>query len=415
MLSFRFPVHYMLAAHKARIIDHMSTADFLVIGAGIAGASAGYALAAHGRVVVVDQETVAGYHTTGRSAAFFAETYGNEAVRCLTSAAKFFFQSPPEGFTATPLVKPRGALFIAQDVQLPSLERLYADKRRALPSVERVDGAFIRRHMPLVRDAYTAGGVWDPECQDIDVHALHQGFLKHLKRHGGTLRLGAGVAALSRHGPDWRALLEDGSSITAPVVINAAGAWADKIAVLAGLAPMGLTPKRRTIITFPAPPGLDHDRWPLTLDVDDLFYLKPEAGRVLASPGDATPMPPQDVQPDEMDVALAAHRLEAAFRFQVSRIERKWAGLRTFALDDSPVVGADPADPGFFWFAGQGGFGMQTAPAMAALLEGLVTKGVVPPALQGFGVTAAALSPARFAAASSGDSASSRQFGKTAP
>lgn len=410
MLLFHSPVHYMLAAHKARIIGRMSTADFLIIGAGIAGASAGYALAAHGRVVVVDQETVAGYHTTGRSAAFFAETYGNAAVRCLTSASKAFFQAPPDGFTDTPLVRPRGALFIAQEAQLPSLERLYADKRRALPSVVRVDGGFIKSRMPLVRDAYAAAGIWDPDCRDIDVHALHQGFLKHLKRHGGTLRLGAGVAALSRHGPDWRALLEDGSSITAPVVINAAGAWADRLAALAGVGAVGLAPKRRTIITFPAPGALAHDCWPLVLDVDDQFYLKPEAGRVLASPGDATPMPPQDVQPDELDVALAAHRLEAAFHFRVGRIERKWAGLRTFAPDDTPVAGADPHEPGFFWFAGQGGFGMQTAPAMAALLEGLVTTGAAPSALQGFGVTAPLLSPARFAA---NQYAPSRQFGKT--
>lgn len=391
-------------------MHNMVTADFLIIGAGIAGASAGFALSRHGRVVVVDQETVAGYHTTGRSAAFYAETYGNETVRRLTSAAKTFFITPPDGFTATPLVRPRGALFIATATQLEALERLYADKRQSLPTVARVDAAFLHARMPLIRDQFVAG-VWDPECQDIDVHALHQGFLKGLKRHGGTLRLGAGVVSLQRQSGHWRALLEDGTTLTAAVVINAAGAWADEVATRAGATPLGLTPKRRTVITFPAPPGLDHDNWPLTLDVDDRFYLKPEAGRVLASPGDATPLPPQDAQPDELDIATVAHRLETAFAFRIARIERKWAGLRTFAADDSPVVGEDPAQPGFFWFAGQGGFGMQTAPAMAALLEGLVITGRVPEGLQEFGVSEALINPARF----NGGCGSSRRFEKAAP
>lgn len=368
----------------------MEEADFIIIGAGIAGAGAGYGLAAHGRVLLLEQESVPGYHATGRSAAFFAETYGNEAVRRLTTASKDFFLSPPEDFSAVPLIHDRGALFIANEAQLAALDALFADKRRTLATVARVDARFIAEKLPLIRAPAAVAGVWDPECRDIDVHALHQGFLRGLRRRGGQVLTNAQVVALEYAAGRWRAACADGREVSAPVIINAAGAWGDKVAAMAGAKPAGLVAKRRTVIVIPAPRQMAGNDWPLTLDVEDKFYLKPESGRILASPGDATPLEPQDVQPDEMDVANAVHRLEAAFAFAVERVERKWAGLRTFAPDDTPVVGADPEAPNFFWFVGQGGFGMQTAPAMSALIEGLVVEGRAPDSLARFGVEAAA-------------------------
>ena len=374
----------------------MEEADFLIIGAGIAGASAGHGLASHGRVLLLEQEAVPGYHTTGRSAAFFAETYGNEAVRRLTTAAKDFFLSPPDDFTSEPLVHDRGALFIANEAQLAALDALFTDKRRTLATVERVDARFIARKLPLIRPGAAVAGVWDPECRDIDVHALHHGFLRGLRRRGGRVLTHARVTALEFAQGRWRATCADGREVRAPVVINAAGAWGDKVAALARAKPVGLVAKRRTVIIIAAPRQMAGNDWPLTLDVEDKFYLKPESGRILASPGDATPMEPQDVQPDEMDVANAVHRIEAAFDLAVERVERKWAGLRTFAPDQTPVVGLDPMVPNFFWFVGQGGFGMQTAPALSALIEGLAITGQVPAALQAFGVAAATYGAERF-------------------
>lgn len=376
--------------------------DVLIIGAGIAGASAAYGLARHAaggrpcKIVILEQERVAGYHTTGRSAAFFAETYGNEAVRRLTTASKDFFLNPPPGFSDGPLVRDRGALYIARADQRERLRALYDEKHAVLPSVARVDAAFLRARVPLLRPGYAVAGVSDPDCRDIDVHALHQGFLRQMQRAGGRVVTDARVVALVHRDGCWHATTASGAVYAAPVVVNAAGAWADAVAALAGARTVGLVPKRRTITILPAPPALAHDGWPLVLDADDRFYFKPESGRILASPGDETPMPPQDVQPDLEDVAATVARVEAVLETTFRRVERKWAGLRTFAPDDTPIVGMDPDRPGFFWFAGQGGYGMQTAPAMSMLLAGLLTTGRVPAALAAFGIVAPLYDPARF-------------------
>ncbi len=370
-------------------------ADFIVIGAGIAGASAGYGLCRHGRVLLLDQEHIAGYHTTGRSAAFFAETYGNEAVRRLTTASKAFFQTPPDDFSTVPLVHDRGALFIARPDQQASLQALYADKNAVLPSVAMVDAVTINRRVPLIRPDYAAAGVWDPDCQDIFVHAMHQGFLKTIQRHGGQIHTNQQVQTLRWAEGCWTVVTTAGATFTAPVVVNAAGAWGDQVAVIAGAEPVGLVPKRRTIVMIPAPEPLAHNAWPLVLDADDQFYFKPESGRILASPGDVTPMPPQDVQPDEQDVAVAVARVQSVLDIAVPRIERKWAGLRSFTADETPVVGFDPIVPGLFWCVGQGGFGMQTAPAMAALTESLIVSGGVSRDLAVFGITADLYAPGR--------------------
>lgn len=373
----------------------MKQCDFLVIGAGIAGASAAYALAGHGRTIVLEQESLPGYHTTGRSAAFYAETYGNEAVRKLTSASKAFFTTPPRGFSETPLVRDRGALFIARANQRAALDQLLEAKSRVLPGVTRLTAAEVYAQVPLLRAGYAVGGVADPDCRDIDVNALHQGYLRGARRLGAEIVTNAGVTHIDRKVSGW-VLTTDQGKFESPVIINAAGAWCDEIAVMAGAQPIGLSPKRRTVIVFPAPERLAHNNWPLVLDAEDEFYLKPEHGRILASPGDATPMPAQDVQPDEMDIALTVDRLEQAFDFKIAQIERKWAGLRTFAPDDTPVIGWDKKREGFFWCAGQGGYGMQTAPAITSLVGALATRNPVSAELQDFGIGESLLSPTRF-------------------
>lgn len=373
----------------------MNSYDYLVIGGGIAGATAAAGLAAHGRVLVLERENIAGYHTTGRSAAFYAETYGNNTVRKLTSGSKEFFLNPPRDFSGTPLTHKRGALYIARTDQLPLLESFYREKYKALADLQRLGPEKIHRAIPLLKPGYAVAGVFDPGCRDIDVNALHQGFLQRAKAQGSTLLTNAGVSGIARRGGLWRVTSAAGE-MSARIIVNAAGAWCDEIAHLAGARPLGLTPKRRTVVILPAPPELAGNDWPLVLDIEDEFYLKPESGHILASPGDATPMPPQDVQVDELDVALTIDRLERAFDFKVATILRKWAGLRTFSPDDTPVIGWDAEVEDFFWCGGQGGYGIQTAPAISALVEALATKKPLPDNLRAAGLDTKSLSPARF-------------------
>jgi D-arginine dehydrogenase len=239
-----------------------------------------------------------------------------------------------------------------------------------------------------------AGGLLEPDAMDIDVHALHQGYLRGLRARGGSLVCGAEARLLAHDGADWQVETAAGG-FAAPVVVDAAGAWADELGRMAGAAPIGLVPKRRTAITFDPPAGLPIDRWPAVIDIDEQWYFKPDAGRLLASPADETPSPPCDAQPEEMDIALAVDRIERAASFRIRRIEHKWAGLRSFVADKTPVVGFDDRVEGFFWLAGQGGYGIQTSPAMGRLAAALAAGEGVPADLATLGVDAAALSPRR--------------------
>ncbi len=379
--------------------------DFIVIGAGIAGASAGYELAAQGRVALLEREDQPGYHTTGRSAALYIQSYGNETVRALTVGSWQFYTQPPEGFTDGPLLTPRGVLFVGRPDQAAELDRLAAETRPLAPHIQRLDADAARALVPILRAEALGGAVFDSKAMAIDVNGLHQGYLRGLKARGGAIVTRAEVHGLRPGSPSGRAgwgragwLAETkAGNFTAPVVVNAAGAWCDEMAELAGAEPVGLVPKRRTAITFDAPAGLDIGAWPLTVGVAEDFYFKPDSGRLMGSPADETPMPPCDVQPDEFDIAVAADRIQAATTLKIRRIGKSWAGLRTFAPDKTPVAGFDPRRDGFFWLAGQGGFGIQTAPAMGRLTAALATGGPVPEDLAARGVTAAALSPARFA------------------
>jgi len=374
----------------------MSGYDTIIIGGGMAGASCGYFLAERQRVLLLERESQPGYHTTGRSAAVYSQTYGNAVIRGLTVAGKEFFDAPPPGFAEHALLSPRGALFIGNADQLDALDHYAEECQAIVESVHRITAEEARRRLPVLRPDYVAGGVIEPEATDIDVHALHQGFLRGLRARGGAVTTDADVRALRLGNDGWH--VETGAgTFQAEVVVNAAGAWCDQLAALADARPVGLVPKRRTAITFAAPAGVDVDRWPICIDIDEQFYFKPDAGRMLASPADETPMEPCDVQPEELDIALTVDRVERAADLQIRHIEHRWAGLRSFVADKSPVVGFDPGIEGFFWLAGQGGYGIQTAPSMGRAAAALIQGQPLPADLQDHGVSEAALNPARFA------------------
>ncbi|HEY1962342.1 MAG TPA: FAD-binding oxidoreductase [Rhizomicrobium sp.] len=369
--------------------------DIVVIGAGIAGASVASELARTHRVAVLEREQFPGYHSTGRSAALFSEIYGNSVVRALSRASREFFYAPPAGFAETALVKPRGALYIARVDQAPRLEE-FAVNPDVNPAVRRVSREDAIRMCPILRPDYVHTAVLEPDAADVDVDALHQGYLRAFRAAGGTLIADSDARQLTRSGGGWR-IRTGGTEYLSRIVVNAAGAWADAIAVIAGAAPLGIQPCRRTAVLVEPPVDLFSDSWPMVIDVDETFYLKPDAGLLLISPADETPLAACDVQPEELDVAIAVDRVERATTLKINRIRRRWAGLRSFAPDRSPVIGFDPQLPDFFWLAGQGGYGIQTAPAASrvasALLRGDTAVGA------SSAVDTSALSPRRFAVA----------------
>ncbi|MFZ2100538.1 MAG: FAD-dependent oxidoreductase [Oricola sp.] len=365
--------------------------DVIVIGAGIAGASAAAELAADARVLLLERESRPGYHTTGRSAAIFTPTYGPPVIRALTRASRGFFVAPDSEFVSHPLLNRRGVLFVAREDQAESVAALRDELKGA---VKPLDGATARGLLPLLRPGYAAQALLDPDAADIDVDALHQHYLKTLRARGGELRTGAQVLAMARDGRGWSVETGQGR-LRAPVVVNASGAWADEIALIAGVAPVGLTPMRRTALLVSPPDGVSPDAWPMVVDADEEFYLKPDAGKFLVSPADETPSAPCDAQPEELDVAICIDRIETAFDLAVRHVDHKWAGLRSFLPDRSPVAGFDPDAPGFFWLAGQGGYGIQSAPALARTAAALVLGMPIPGDVRDEGVSEYALSRRR--------------------
>jgi len=352
--------------------------DVIIVGAGIAGASAGFFLSGSHRVVLLEREDQPGYHSTGRSAALFTETYGNAAIRALTAGARPFFESPPNGFADAPLLRPRGLLYVGRADQQETLDRQYEEVSRLAREVRRISPADCLAICPVLRAEYVAGALVEPDCMDIDVASLHQGYLKGLRARGGRVVTNAEVRALeAMSGGGWAADTRAGR-FAAPVLINAAGAWADMVAELAGVAPLGLTPKRRTAILIDPPEGIDCAAWPMVVDADEELYFKPDAGKLLLSPADETPSPPCDAQPDEMDIAITIDRLEKMTTLKVPRVSHKWAGLRTFAPDKTLIAGFDPHGDGFFWLAGQGGYGIQTSPSMGRIAAALISGNEIP-------------------------------------
>jgi D-arginine dehydrogenase len=375
----------------------MQDFDFAIIGAGIAGVSAAYHLARHARVIVLEREHVAAYHTTGRSAALHSETYGSAEIRAITVSSGRFYRKPPAGFTDHPLLTPRGALIAGRADQQAALQKAAAEYARLVPSVRWLDPGETLRRQPLLKPEAAAGGaIFEPEADDMDVAAIHGGFLRGARTAGAVLRLDAEITTLERKDGTWRIGLRDGESLAAKTVVNAAGAWADVVAGLAGARPVGLVPKRRTAFTFDAPAGLDLVHMPMVIDFDESWYFKPEVGQFLASPADETPSPPCDAQPEEIDIAVAVERIETATTLQIRRIKNKWAGLRSFVADKNLVVGYDHTVEGLFWLAGQGGYGIQTGESAGRLAASLALGRGMPSDIAGLGVSEAALSPARF-------------------
>jgi D-arginine dehydrogenase len=376
----------------------MIEADVAVIGGGIAGASAAAFLAPHRQVVLLEREDQPGYHASGRSAALFTETYGNAVVRALTVASRSFLASPPPGFAEHPLLTPRGALHVGTAGDELWLDALLADTSALVASVRAVDATEARRILPALKRDWVRGGVFEPDAQDMDTHACIQGFLRLARHHGAKVMTRAEVGSLERSGGRWR-IGTSGGQATADIVVNASGAWADVIAGMAGVPRRGLQPMRRTAFLFAPPDGMDVRDWPICIGPHEACYFKPDAGMILGSPADETPSEPTDAQPEELDIAIAADRIQAFADLPIRRIVRSWAGLRTFAPDRTPVVGFDPKAEGFFWLAGQGGYGFQTAPALAAVAAGLIVSGTIARPVADLGVTADHLSPERLSPA----------------
>lgn len=370
-------------------------ADFIIIGAGIAGASVAYFLAPQCRVLLLERESQPGYHSTGRSAAQYIASYGPPQVQALTRASLDFFERPPAGFAAAPLLTRRGALTVAAPGQEELLDEAWALLESLSENGQRLDAAATLRLLPVLRREAVLGSVFEPDSYDIDVHALHQGFLKGLRAAGGSLVCDAAVEALNHAEGAWW-VRAGGRVFSAPVLINAAGAWCDEIARLAGVRPLGLQPKRRSAFNFRPPEGVDCTHWPLVIAADQGWYFKPDAGQLLGSPVNEDPVPPQDVRPEELDIALGAYNIEQATVMSV-RPQHPWAGLRSFVADGELVGGFDAQAPGFFWLAGQGGYGIQTAPAMGQACAALARGQVLPETLQHWGVSEARLSPRRLA------------------
>ena len=356
--------------------------DIIIVGGGMAGASAGAHLAATHRVVILERESLPGYHSTGRSAALFSESYGNEPVRALTRASRGFFMAPPEGFTEHPLLIPRGTLHLATHAQTDALDAMLAAPDMT-SYLRRFDADAVMAACPVLRADLVAGGAFEQGASDIEVHALHDGYLRRFRRLGGTLVTDAQMQACRRANGVWQIETRAGA-FAAPILVNAAGAWADDIGTMAGAGRLGIQPCRRTALLAELPEGLAAAHWPMVVDIDEQFYFKPDAGLLLLTPADETPVPPCDVQPEELDVAIAIDRVEQVTTLQIRRIRTRWAGLRSFAPDRTPVIGFDGDAAGFFWLAGQGGYGIQTAPAAAALAAALLRDEAPPPELSAF-------------------------------
>ncbi len=368
-------------------------ADVLIVGSGIAAASLGFWLAPHARIVLLEREAQPGYHSTGRSAALFMESYGTPQVRALTMASRAFLQQPPAGFAEHPLLGPRGAMLIARPGEEALLDEQWQVLRAVSPRGQRLDAQATCALLPVLRPACVQGGVYEPDAADMDVHAIHQGYLRGLRRAGGQLVCNTDVTAIERHGAGW-AVQAGGACWRAPRVVNAAGAWCDEIARLAGVPAIGLVPKRRAAFLFAPPEAPGWQRWPMSIAIDHSWYIKPDAGMLLGSPANEDPMPPQDVQPEELDIAIGVHQIEEMTTLQV-RPARRWAGLRSFVADGDLVGGEDPQAPGFFWLAAQGGYGIQTSAAMGEACAALLRGRPLPAHITDFGLTAAMLSPQR--------------------
>jgi len=371
--------------------------DAVIVGAGIAGASFAHALAPHARVLLLEREAHPGVHSTGRSAAMFMESYGPPQVRALTRASRAFYEQPPAGFAEAPILSARGALYAAWQGQQVALDALLGTLTDTGSVVSRIDADECLQRVPVLRADGLLGGVLEVDAMDIDVHALHQGFLRGARRAGAALWTDAELVQARAASGRWQLELAGGRRVGTRTLVDAAGAWADELAQRCGVAPLGIQPKRRSAFTFAPPAGTDVRPWPTVADVDERWYFKPDAGQLLGSPANADPVSAHDVMPEELDIATGIAAIEAHTALTIRRPTRTWAGLRSFAPDGELVVGWDAQRAAFFWLAGQGGYGIQSAAGAAQLAAALWLGAPLPDALLAHGVQAHALEPARFA------------------
>lgn len=383
----------------------MLTLDYAVFGAGIAGSSVAYRLLSGPgtppTLALVEREAQPGMHSTGRSAAMFMESYGPPMVRALTRASRHFYEHPPQGFTDVPLLHPRGALYLAVHGQEDLLARTRNELSATGTALQALDAPEICTRVPCLRRDLVAGGLLEVDAQDIEVHALHQGFLRGLRAQGGQVHTGLELREARHDGQAWTLHFHNGQRWRARTVVNAAGAWADVFAAQFGATRIGLQPRRRSAFTFPAPAGVDVSNWPSVIGVDESYYFKPDAGQLLGSPANADPVPPHDVVPEEIDIATGIHHIEQVTTLTIRRPTSTWAGLRSFVADGEIVIGWDARCPGFFWLAGQGGYGIQSAAGASALAAALLRDEPLPAELRDQGVEPALVAPARVQQATS--------------
>ena len=368
----------------------MHSYDVLVIGGGIAGVSIGYELAEDRSVGLLEMEPTLAYHTTGRSVATFLESYGGRTIRLLTTASRAFMEDPPDGF-GRPLLKPLPLVWVAPPSSLAELDSMATAVREFVPDIEMMSADEVADHTKVIRRDWVGGGMLEPGASEIDVAALHGGYTGGLRSRGGSIHTSAGLVSAHRSGGRWAVTDRAGETYAADVLVDAAGSWCDVVAAAVGARPVGIHPLRRTVFTIGSPEGIDPASIPLVADVDVTFYFKPEGPQILCSPADEVPSAPCDARPEEVDIAKAIDVINAATTLDIRHVRSSWAGLRNFVADRSPVAGYDDQTEGFFWFAGQGGYGIQIAPALAKAGASLVRSGELPGSLAERGLDAAAL------------------------
>ncbi len=367
--------------------------DVAVIGAGIAGASAAWACAGHGRVILLEREDQPGFHSTGRSASSFSLASFAELVRRLSAVSLPFLEAAPPGFAWAPLLAPRPILYVADPTEAARLEDHRADLGRHVPDLEVLTPAAALDRYPVLAPEAVAGALLEPSGREIDVHGLLHGYLVGLRARGGEIRLDAEVQSLYRRDGTWWIRAGE-AEIRSEIVVDAAGAWGDRVAVMAGCRTLDLAVLRRTAVLVDAGEGVR--TWPMVKVLGDVLYWKPDGGRLMVSPMDEVPDAPGDARADPLGVAIAMDRLVRYSTLRPAAVAHRWAGHRCFVPDRCPVAGFDPDRPGFFWLVGQGGVGIRTAPALARLTAALVAGLPYPPDLADGGITADALSPRRF-------------------
>jgi D-arginine dehydrogenase len=364
--------------------------DFIVVGAGIAGASAAAHLAAHHKVLILEMEDRPGYHTTGRSAASYEPNYGPLPMLALTRASSDFFMNPPEGFTDAPIFSPRGSFFFQPADQEKEMDYLLSNSA----GLQEYSEAETKALYPILRPGYATRFFFDDSTGDLDVDLLHRGYLRMFKNSGGTILNNAPVQAIERSGGQWVAKTPVGS-FSAPTVINAAGAWGDLVAQMAGVQPVGLIPKRRSIGVVPVSGYDGFEKWPMVTDAAETWYAKPQSGKMIVSSADVTPVEPHDAYADDMAIAEGVERMMNATTFEVTHLDHSWGGLRTFAPDKNPVVGFDPHTDGFFWLVGQGGYGIQSSPALSRAAAALAQRQLLPDDILAAGLDITHIHPER--------------------